>query len=80
MDVQDTLIGSDWHEILELVELLKPLAKASKTAQKTATTSSDGALHTVLTKMERVLQHLEDQKDRQTHLLSSHFKACVNLG
>lgn len=60
--------------------LLKPLAEAAKTAQLVATTSGNGAPHTVLTEMEHLLDHLGTSKNRQTHLPASHFKASVSLG
>jgi len=60
--------------------LLKPLAEASKLVQTIGTAGSHGALHTVLTQMEHLLDHLESSKKRQTDLPASHFKACVNLG
>jgi len=80
MDSQDTLTTSDWLEIADLVDLLKPLAIASKVAQTTATHGGAGALHTTLTQMERILTHLETKKTAQTHAPASHYKACVNLG
>ena len=80
IDSADCFACADWNEITDLIALLKPLAKASKTAQLVGETSGNGLLHTVLTEIEHLLDHLETSKNRQTHLPASHFKASVNLG
>jgi len=80
LDPIESLNSADWSEIADLIALLKPLAKASKVVQNVATAGSNGALHTVLTQIEHILNHLETLKIRQTYLLASYFKACVNLG
>ena len=66
MESVDSLASSDWSEISELMALLKPLADALKTAQLVASTSDQGALHTTLTVMEHLLNHLETSKNKQT--------------
>ena len=79
LDPIDSLNSADWNKIADLIAFLKPLAEASKVVQTVATAGGNRALHTVLTQMEHLLDHLETSKIRQTHLLVSRFKACVNL-
>jgi len=60
--------------------LLEPLAESSKTAQLVALEGHHGALHTYLTTIEHLLEHLEASKNKQTYLPASYLKASVNLG
>lgn len=77
LDAEDCLSVEDWHELTELLQLLKPLKEMSLKVQAVAIDGNNGALWQSLSVLDWLLSTLEDLKKT---LPRSHLKACVNLG
>lgn len=77
LDAEDCLSVDDWHELLQLLQLLRPLKEMSLKVQAVAKDGNDGALWQSLSVLDWLLSTLEDLKRT---LPRNHFKACVNLG
>lgn len=77
----DILTPSDWVELSEFRELLKPFAFISTQLQGNATKGVHGALWEYLPAMDYLFDKLEHKKSllnrRNSH---SHIRTCVNLG
>ncbi|TKA54703.1 hypothetical protein B0A49_13065 [Cryomyces minteri] len=76
----DVLSADDWHELTELLALLKPLKMESKHVQSDPYDCQHGTLHEALTSIDFLMSKLESFKEQHKHLPSSHLKACINLG
>ncbi|EKG09168.1 HAT domain-containing protein [Macrophomina phaseolina MS6] len=78
---EDALTADDWHELAELLRLLKPLKRSTEDLEGNPTHGRGGALWEVLAHMERNLRELESEKARLADRMEApHLQASINLG
>ena len=77
---EGALSRDDWLELKELLELLRPLKKASLCVQSNYGNCYHGALQESLESTDFLISKLEEKKRKHSKLSDSHLRACINLG
>ena len=81
--MKDVLDATDWDELQQFEQLLKPFEKATKRAEGNAITGSHGALWEVIPVMDYLFNTLKRHADDVTAapgMYSDHYANCINHG